>query len=168
MNVKNLRFLILILLGVTGTFHTHAQSMVIETKSGTDTVSIVDTLEKFSFSNENLLVDLVGGSIKTYSLTEVQKIFFISDGSTPVTTGVQETVSGTGQNISVYPNPAENILYLQNLPDGVSAVIIYNMEGIPVLSMQVSGDNKSIGISNLTKGLYLIRINNQALKFIKL
>jgi hypothetical protein len=168
MNGKKIRFFMVVFWGVALAFHANAQRMVVDTGDGSDTLDIVNTLQKFSFSDDNLLVDLIGGSVKTYNLAGVRKISFVTDGSIDVPTAITDPELSSAQGISLYPNPAENMLYLKNLPEGISLCSIYTAAGILVLSVQTSGEGNSINISNLPKGLYLIRINNQALKFIKL
>jgi len=74
----------------------------------------------------------------------------------------------TTEKLSVYPNPVNEIINIQNAPEGTSTVKIYRMEGVMVLSEQVSKGNLSIDVSSLTKGFYLLTLNGQAFKFIKL
>ncbi|MDO5615371.1 MAG: M12 family metallo-peptidase [Cruoricaptor ignavus] len=57
----------------------------------------------------------------------------------------------------IYPNPAKDWLYLQNIKPQ-STYIIYNMSGQIVL--QGKADNNSINISPLQKGNYIISIHN--------
>lgn len=72
--------------------------------------------------------------------------------------------------ISLYPNPAENFIYLKMLEEtGKTSGTIYNMEG--KLIKQVLLKNNVIDISDLSAGEYLLRIENkniqQSMKFIK-
>jgi hypothetical protein len=47
-------------------------------------------------------------------------------------------------------------------------VSIYRMNGVLVLSTQVSSISKSLNVSYLSGGLYLLKVNDQTFKFIKL
>lgn len=70
------------------------------------------------------------------------------------------------QNIfSIYPNPASDSLFLQG-KDKVNSVEIYDMTGKKILSQSKIFENK-IDIRSLSKGMYLLKVNNQTLKFIK-
>ena len=46
-------------------------------------------------------------------------------------------------------------------------VSVIGMDGHTALQTQVSAENATINISGLARGLYIIRVNNQAIKFIK-
>lgn len=62
-------------------------------------------------------------------------------------------------NISVYPNPANNKLFINNLADG-ALVSIYNLSGIRVINQQIN--DGQINIQNLHPGLYTLKILGQA------
>jgi hypothetical protein len=77
----------------------------------------------------------------------------------------QLTVSGTqlsveGQelerSIQLYPNPVKDILSIKSKAIVISKVAIYSVLGKKI--KEVKSNFESIGISNLSKGLYIIRI----------
>jgi hypothetical protein len=72
------------------------------------------------------------------------------------------------QEISVYPNPANQILYFKSLEEN-TPVEIYDRSGNKVVTTRINGN--SVNISALQKGIYLVRIFNQNppanIKFIK-
>ena len=67
---------------------------------------------------------------------------------------------------SVYPNPAEELLHIDN--SYVKSAIIYNITGEKVLEVN---DQNRINVSSLSKGVYFIKvsdgINASTKKFIK-
>jgi len=71
------------------------------------------------------------------------------------------------EEISIYPNPASDVIYMKNAPETSTIVSIYRIDGALILQKQISSQNKASNISELTSGLYVIKIDNQALKFIK-
>jgi hypothetical protein len=78
-------------------------------------------------------------------------------------TGVDEY---EGQSIKLYPNPADDIIRLEGL-EGESEISIFNAFGTCVKSVPLNGDDE-IRIGDLTKGLYLLRINGKlTTKFVK-
>ena len=79
-------------------------------------------------------------------------------------TSVNENETGT---VSLYPNPANDKLYLEGLEDGCE-ISIYNALGMKVKATTLQGESNEINISDLTAGLYLVRIGDRrTLKFIK-
>lgn len=62
-----------------------------------------------------------------------------------------------GKAIVVYPNPARNSLAIAGL-DGKSTIVFYNMMGQQVRSITADGSLKTIGISELASGLYVVKI----------
>jgi hypothetical protein len=68
----------------------------------------------------------------------------------------------------VYPNPANNLITIQNAPEGTLITKIYRMDGMQVFNEIVSPGNLSIDVSSFAKGFYLLTVNVQTFKFIKL
>ena len=59
--------------------------------------------------------------------------------------------------IRIYPNPANNMLSITNLPPQAEAILIYSLTGerismVPTLSRQ----NISFSVSNLQAGVYVV------------
>lgn len=66
--------------------------------------------------------------------------------------------------LSVYPNPANNVVNIANLASN-SNVTMMNSLGQVVYSA-VASDKLSINTENLTEGVYFVRVNNQVVKVI--
>jgi len=71
------------------------------------------------------------------------------------TLGTSERLSNA---IALYPNPAEDQLFLEN-PDKVEFIEIYDIHGKVHLTSQVNG-SASIDVSNLSSGNYIVRMWN--------
>ncbi len=73
--------------------------------------------------------------------------------------------------VTIYPNPASNILYIENLPaDLTSEFQVLNMEGRVCLQSELNSNaHKQIDVSVLNDGMYLLKItaNNGPVKYIK-
>lgn len=68
--------------------------------------------------------------------------------------------------IKLYPNPAKDIIRLENVELG-SQIKIFDLNGRILKEFNLSSDKK-INLENLVSGLYLIKINNnQSVKFFK-
>ncbi|WP_299312704.1 M14 family zinc carboxypeptidase [uncultured Aquimarina sp.] len=72
----------------------------------------------------------------------------------------------TKEAFQIYPNPVtEGILFVSGLPDEETNIIIYNYAGKKIISKKMTDGN--IDVSNLSNGLYLLQIGNDANKKIK-
>jgi len=65
----------------------------------------------------------------------------------------QETLN----QVSIYPNPANSVLNLENL-EGVKTVIVSNVLGQNIITNNVSNVNMTINISDLKTGIYLVTL----------
>lgn len=83
-------------------------------------------------------------------------------------TAVFQEVTGIDENsknlLSAYPNPANDIVRIENLENDVE-VSIYNSVGALVKTVETVDGN--ISVSELPSGLYLIRCEEKTLQFVK-
>ena len=64
-------------------------------------------------------------------------------------------------NISLYPNPASNILHIQGLNSNKNQVAIYNMAGQLLMQQDnVQAHNAMINVSNLPANIYLLKVTD--------
>ncbi|MDO9255477.1 MAG: T9SS type A sorting domain-containing protein [Bacteroidales bacterium] len=161
---QKLLLALLILVAGMNSLEADAQNLVIKTIDGKEAAKPLSTLKNMTFPGGKLLLTYTSGSTDSYSLTNISKLFF-GDAITGID---DQPLSETAGELSVYPNPAENVINLKNAPEGISTVKIYRMEGVMVLNKEVSAGSLSIDVSNLAKGFYLLTLNGQAFKFIKL
>ena len=61
---------------------------------------------------------------------------------------------------SFYPNPTANELYIENEKVDIQQVEIYNLSGKKVLRVDYQ-NNQPIDVSNLAKGMYLVKIKTE-------
>ncbi len=87
------------------------------------------------------------------------KLIISSRPSTP--TAVEE--SEMKDEISIYPNPVKNMLYVNGI-DGPTELSIYNSTGVQVIKTSSAG---KVDLSRLLKGVYLLKIDNEVFKIIK-
>lgn len=68
-----------------------------------------------------------------------------------------EDITGNTDMIHLYPNPANDILYIKNTgSDKIDHVNVYSITG---MKMSAQLNNKQINISGLAKGIYLVQID---------
>lgn len=60
--------------------------------------------------------------------------------------------------IQVYPNPAENEIFIDNLPQGTKNIKIINLFGTIVYEKNIKQNNKRIQVNNLQNGIYVLKI----------
>lgn len=77
--------------------------------------------------------------------------------------------TGVGENhqnvLAIYPNPANESIHIEGL-ENACKVEIYNSLGA-LVRVVTATTGQEIGIGDLAGGLYLIRCNNQSIRFIK-
>ena len=86
--------------------------------------------------------------------SEYQKILFAESN-----TGIEELGISS---FFVFPNPVSNTLYIQGV-DEYAALEVFNLTGKSV----IEGKGTELDVTSLNQGTYILRINNQYLKFIK-
>ena len=71
-------------------------------------------------------------------------------------------------SLVIYPNPAKNQLNLDFEVSANHEFNIINIFGEIVVSGSINGGNTSIDISSLPPNIYILRIANKTVKFIKI
>ncbi len=111
--------------------------------------------------------------------TQIKNKGYIYFDSNPaiVTNATLNTIYGSLQTsatvlagqLSIYPNPAENALYIET--EKAASISIIDMSGRTVASMEISKGTATIDISKLVGGLYIIKAisndNVTSAKFLK-
>ncbi|MDA9563918.1 T9SS type A sorting domain-containing protein [Flavobacteriales bacterium] len=69
------------------------------------------------------------------------------------------------KELTIYPNPTSNFLYVESLPQGSHTYYIYDIYGKLILTDNLS--RSTINTTNLSQGVYLLKIGNQTRRFIK-
>jgi pectate lyase len=117
----------------------------------------VDNVDKVA-SNGIVTVSLAAGS-HTITKKDTSNLFYMSTvygGGTLRMAKTEAPAEIETEKIFVYPNPASNILYLSDPSQKVEKILIYNISGVLVKTVQKG--NESIDISQLSTGTYLAKI----------
>ncbi|MFH2095077.1 MAG: T9SS type A sorting domain-containing protein [Bacteroidota bacterium] len=75
-----------------------------------------------------------------------------------LTTTGNPALTGIVQNIAVWPNPSDGVIYFDNPDGGRCAISIWSADGTPVLNTTLSGNR--LDVSSLPQGTYILKINN--------
>lgn len=117
----------------------------------------VDNVDKVA-SNGIVTVSLAAGS-HTITKKDTSNLFYMStaySGGTLRMAKIEAPADTEIEKIFVYPNPASSILYVSDPNQKVEKVLIYNISGVLVKTVQKG--NESIDISQLSTGTYLAKI----------
>lgn len=151
------RIAIVLLLATTHTLFAQT-NVVVTLNNGTATSYSVENADKLYFSNNNLVIT-ESTTLTQISLSSIRKVTFPSSIS-----GIQTTEKSN--ELALYPNPAKDVIFIENLTSNDNLVAIYSMSG-SLVSKQTLSSN-AVNISALPRGLYIMKINNNVLKFSKL
>ena len=100
------------------------------------------------------VVNFIRQSADNYSAPTNQKGYGIPDFQLALTNAFNLEEVSSNQNFVVYPNPAENQItfQLENKQKGI--VHLYDVLGQKIIEKEVSENNNSIDIQNLSNGVY--------------
>ncbi len=114
-----------------------------------DSIHFVNQLEDISFGR---CPDASTNFVSIYPATfmDLNKFFCVS------------SLDNYADNSSwkIYPNPAYDVLHIDNLQEKNNQIRIYSLFGKEVLSYDSNDFNSEIDISNLSSGVYLLKISS--------
>lgn len=137
-----------------------AQNVIIKFNGNNQFAPLITAVQKITFNDDQLFIDLKSGTDNSYNISDIRKIYFgnVTDNTAPELADEPK--------ILVYPNPVSNYIMLSNLPQSGN-LIIYSMNGSKVLQQTISETQMQIDTEALTPGLYVLKVNQSILKFIK-
>lgn len=118
----------------------------------------------------------IAGNLYAYSIGEMVLVSTETSSNLIVTQGVLQASSGTmgvaettflAENLSLYPNPVENTLYLQpTLPGGGElSVGLFDLRGRQLMQrkieLQSGSERQELNLSTLQEGSYLLKATLQ-------
>lgn len=143
-------------------FHANAQgtnvNLILTTIDGEEIMYQLSEKSQISFEDGTQLTIEDGiGTTTTYPLSQIRKM-------------VCSEILGTEENslskLQLFPNPSRNSLTILGLQE-LQPARIYALDGRLVKSFEAS-EGSVIDISGLPQGMYLLHINGQTLKMMKL
>ena len=132
-------------------------------------------------------VEIPDATALTYTIVDddmdkylVFEVYPVASAGDPLIGGPQTAMSaykvgasgiddGELANIKIFPNPVNNILFIENVSE-ISEVSIYNLVGQKIISVENNGsDNININTSEFHQGIYLVVIqNNESMRSVKI
>lgn len=144
------------------TLHANAQStdvtlIVTKTNGEEQTYRLTGESQLYFENGETLVIDEGNGILQTYPLAQIRKIECAE---------VTGTSDDTSSGLQLFPNPSRNSFTIMGLRD-THLAHIYAIDGRLVKSFEAT-EGMMIDISELAEGMYLLHINGQTLKLMKL
>lgn len=141
---------------------TNAQNTIyLKLKSHTTRGISISNIDKITFSSGNMVFDYLDSTNETIAISAVSKLSFNS------ATAIEELASRSEKFI-LFPNPVSSKFYIKGLKNIESVILIYSLSGTLVYRSTIVDTDNSVDVSNLRAGLYLLKIDNQTIKFSKL
>lgn len=165
-----LSVLLLFSIGLTGLY---AQNkLYVKEKAGTQTSFTINNVRKLTFASGNMMVNKTDKSTSAYALSNTRYLSFRD-----FTTDVPQISLQESSNLILFPNPVTDQLQIsyETMSEGTVQVAIFDVQGKVLLqqnlSSQTGSNHATIPILQLTKGLYMFRLQNgnklETLKFLK-
>ena len=138
----------------------------------------IDDVEKNNWSGEvawsYILYALTAGEhtlkweyTKDVSLSSGSDCAWIDNVVLPASTIITKIDEVVGkQSITIYPNPANEVLNIE-LGDEPSEVVIYNSLGQMVKHIEMTSGNIQMNVEDLNAGVYFVKVNGEVTKVIK-
>ncbi len=140
----------------------HYEVMVSPTLDLADFVSVYEeTISTDAWTERNVdLAQFAGQNVYiAFVHNECTDVFRmkIDDITVAAGTGIQEVANNS---TVVYPNPANNVINV-NSTSNINGVEIYTIAGQKVANYTANGTQTAISVSNLSNGMYLMKINTE-------
>ena len=138
----------------------------------------IDDVEKNNWSGEvawsYILYALTAGEhtlkweyTKDVSLSSGSDCAWIDNVMLPASTIITKIEEVVGkQSITIYPNPANEVLNIE-LGDEPSEVVIYNSLGQMVKHIEMTSGNIQMNVEDLNAGVYFVKTNGNVTKIVK-
>ncbi len=138
----------------------NAQSVYVVNNSGAITSYSLSQEGKLYFENDNLMIITNANSAaQAIPLANIKKVTFNN------TSDVYDVYDVNGSEISIFPNPTTDNVYIAYAKDG-DKTEIYTWNGI-LLSTKSYSIGNGVSLSEFPVGLYILRINGQSYKISK-
>lgn len=141
--------------------YSQSNSMVLKLADGSTQTTALSSIRKITFSGSSMILNMTAGTTQSVDESLISLILF-SD----LTSAINE-VAAAGSLLQVYPNPAQDYIRVTNTGNG-QTYTLYSAEGRVLTTGTLASADAQIDVSTLSKGLYVIRISNSSLKFMKL
>ena len=119
----------------------------------------------------NFFNDSLTDTLNLSTISNLVAYYFIDDICVSTDSLYCENWLGIDKNndknkeISIYPNPATNMLNVESSQEFSGTLVIYNSLGKPVKSLTATGTKITLPTEDLPSGLYILKINDNKIRF---
>ena len=86
---------------------------------------------------------------------------------TLISTGVDAALADKAGALSVYPNPATDVVTVE-AGEEIESIAVYNLAGAMIAApANIEGNKATVNVENLAAGSYIVKVNKQAAQLIK-
>ena len=155
---KSLMLLLFLLAGFLLRGTAQNVTLVVTTTDGTEqSFQLTNEGQLFFEDGERLVIEDGTGTTATFQLADIRKLVCTE------ITGMEESST---KSLRLLPNPTRDHFLLSNLQSSCEARI-YALDGRLVKTFTAT-EGMTVDISELSKGMYLLHIDGQTLKMMKL
>ena len=122
--------------------------------------SFFENVTQFAFSGDDLVISQ-NGNTTSIDRSLIRKITLEDVATTSIETYDENA------KIFIYPNPTSDKLNMSSETEQQVLVSIFSLNGQKLMQQRMS-TSESIDVSSLSKGIYIIKINETSYKFSKL
>ncbi len=152
--MKRLFTLIILMVAMLPAF---SQRIVVEKNNNATQAVDLHNFQRITFNGSVLNILQTNGTATSTEMSDIVRIYFDDY------TRINEVDFNDGKELVAYISPDEIAV---NCEAG-EEIAIYNISGTLVLKERQDSEGGSISITNLPKGLYLLRANSQTVKILK-
>ncbi len=158
--MKRLTLFLTLALGIL--FSAYAQNQLrVEFLSGSDYYRAISTIGRMTVSDDVLRIYAHSGQLLVErSLSDIDKITFGVSGGEDALNDVKD------QNLRVYPNPTQEVLFVDGVAND-AAIRLFSVDGRLLETLHAEGQQVQMQVGTLPRGIYLLQIGTDIIRFIK-
>lgn len=126
------------------------------------------TIEKYSIdsggnvaSSSNITILYTIGEANVQELNAgniiISEGFISSDFGEALSIGYEDSI---GNQLLLYPNPAKDLVIIDNLPHGETEIIVFDITGKVMVSKLTNAETTRMDTSNLPNGVYIVQFDH--------
>ena len=139
-------------------FLTKGQQLQIHQKSGQTHTELLSNVQNLHFNTGELVLQPKTGAQTAFALAGIQKIIFDSE------TGLSKSEL---QTLVVSPSPVQSVLFMSGIPQFARKAVVFRADGSLVMESEIGQLTHSLDVGSLSPGLYLLRVHQSTVKFVK-
>ena len=144
---------------------TAKNSLVVKPLTGAECVTALNKVGRLVYSGDSIYMYGVS-NVLIYSdlLANIQHVRFTNEHTDP-STNVESVQSENNLRVKVYPNPTQDLVYVENANG--KEVRLFTMDGQLIETIDVGNDITEVDMTNYPTGSYLLFSGAQSFQILK-